>query len=668
MKNNIHARVAARLLIALGLLTGSPAPSRAQTGPQDLAWATLEDLLNIQITSASRKEQRADEAPAAVSVLTQDDIRRSGIHTLPELFRLVPGVQVAEINSSSWAVSIRGFNDQFSNKLLVLIDGRSIYKRNTSGVFWDAEDLVLDDIDRIEIVRGPGGAVWGANAVNGVINIVTKAAKDTQGALVRVGVGTFDRGQVNARYGGSFGNASYRVYSQWTDRSETTLANRTPAHDNWNVLTNGLRVDWSRGADEWTVDGSVRSGDAHPLWKSLQGPTPGVAPTTDTHSVFHNGSVLGRWTHRGGNGSSLQVQSVGAISYRSDLVTEKENTFDVDLQYRRKLGARNDVVSGGGYRVVDNTTSTSFSFSLTPATSNTSVVNVFAQDEIALGDRLRVTIGSKLEHDTFAGWGLQPTARVMWDPARRQHLWASVSRALRTPSNKELSIRLNVAVVPGERSPIVIGFLGNPDYKNEELLDTEAGYRLELGSTVSLDVAAFRGHYKGLTTNEPLAPVFETTPGPPHLFIAKRYENRLQADTSGVEIAAHVTPVSAWRVDASYSGFRLTPHLDAASHDTAAASFDGSAPAHQWQLHSSVRLGPRTEANAALFHTAALRNLAIPAYTRADARVEVKLTRHLSAIAAGRNLLSPVHVEYFTPVMVSTLVPRSADFQLLWRF
>src|SRR5438552_8527476 len=247
--NRIHTNVAARLLIALGLLCASPAPGRAQTRPQDLASATLEDLLNIQITSASRKEQRADETPAAVSVLTQDDIGRSGIRTLSEVLRLVPGVQVAQINSSTWAVSIRGLNDQFSNKLLVLIDGRSIYKRNFSGVFWDLEDVVLDDIDRIEVVRGPGGTVWGANAVNGVINVVTKSAKDTPGALVRVGGGTFDGTGFSARYGGSFGNAAYRVYSQWTGRRDTTLANLAPADDAWNVLTNGLRADWSRGGE-----------------------------------------------------------------------------------------------------------------------------------------------------------------------------------------------------------------------------------------------------------------------------------------------------------------------------------------------------------------------------------------------------------------------------------
>ncbi|PYR00225.1 MAG: hypothetical protein DMF96_04065 [Acidobacteria bacterium] len=467
----------ARSLVLMLALSGIATEATAQAGPlsTDLGRATLEDLLKIQITSASRKEQRADDTPSAVSVITQDEIRRSGMRTLPELFRLVPGVQVAQINSSTWAVSIRGLNDQFSNKLLVLIDGRSVYKRNSSGVFWDLEDVVLDDIDRIEVVRGPGGAVWGANAVNGVINVVTKSAKDTPGALVRVGGGTFDGTGVTARYGGSFGNAAYRVYSQWTGRRDTTLANLAPADDAWNVLTNGLRADWSRGGDDVTVDGSVRTGDGRGLWKTLEGPTSAVRRTDGTSS-FRNGSVLGRWIHRRENGSALQVQSFAMFSHRLDKLTEDENIYDVDLQYHTKIGARHDIVTGGGYREVDNTTSQTFSFSLTPATSETAVTHVFTQDEIALGTRVRLTLGAKLEHDAIAGWGLQPTARMMWDPSPRHHVWAAASRALRTPSRLDLSARANVAAIAARPLPILIGVLGNPDYQTEELLDAEAGY------------------------------------------------------------------------------------------------------------------------------------------------------------------------------------------------
>jgi iron complex outermembrane receptor protein len=663
-----HHRIARPIVLVLALSSAARGAFAQATPPvPDLGRISLEDLMKIKITSASRKEERVDDTPAAVSVITQDDIRRSGIRALPEILRLVPGVQVAQINSSTWAVSIRGLNDQFSNKLLVLIDGRSIYERNFSGVFWDLEDVVLDDIDRIEVVRGPGGAVWGANAVNGVINIVTKSAKDTPGGLVRVGGGTFDGTGVTARYGGSAGNMAYRVYSQLTDRRDTTLANLGPAHDASSVLTNGLRVDWSRGTDAFTVDGTVGTGNGRGLWNTLDGPTPAI-PRTDGTSSFRNGSVLGRWTHRRDTGSSLQVQSSATFSHRSDKLTEDEKILDVDLQYHAKIGARHDIVTGGGYLDVDSTTSQTFSFTLTPATLNAEVANLFAQDEIALGARLRLTLGAKLEHDSAAGLGLLPTTRLMWEPAPRHHVWAAVSRALRTPSRLDLAARANVAVVAGQPLPIVIGLVGNPGYQTEELLDEEAGYRTELGSRVSLDVATFHGHYTGLTTNEPQAPVFEATPGPPHLFIATRFENQMQADTTGVEIATHITPLQSWRVDASYSGFRLTPHPDATSRDKAAATFDGAAPAQQWQLHSSVWLRPRIEADAGLFFTGALRSLGVPAYTRADARVEVKLTGHLSAVAEGTNLLDRAHAEFVALAVASTLVPRSADIQLVWKF
>jgi iron complex outermembrane receptor protein len=662
-----------QVLLALLCLMAVPSPGFSQGSQLDLTELSLEDLMNITVTSAARKEQRAADVAAAIFVLTQDDIRRSGLRTLPELFRLVPGMEVARINSSNWAVSIRGFNSQFSNKLLVLIDGRSIYMRNFSGVFWDGEDMALDDIERIEVIRGPGGAVWGANAVNGVINIVTKAARDTQGAFVRLGSGTFDPLQATARYGGLLGSAAYRVYSQWTDHGDTRLAGGMAARDSWNTLTTGARVDWTRGTDEWTVDGSVRAGDGHPLFNFIEGPTPGVVPLTDRPGSFRKGHVIGRWTRRAGNGSVLQLQSVVAISRRAsnvtDDVTDNENSFDTQLQYHRRVGARHDLVAGGGYRFIDSTTtSQSFAFWLTPPDNRSTIVNLFAQDEIALTDRLHLTLGSKLERDTVSGWGVQPTGSVMWQPAPRHHLWFAASRALRTPSNTDLALRVNVAAVPGPGAPIVIGFIGNPNYQVEEFQDVEAGYRLEIAGALSIDITGFRGHFTGLPTYEPLAPVFETTPGAPHLFMASRLENLQRADTAGVEVAARFAPVPAWRLDASYTSFHLSPHPDPSSRDPAAAMFDGNAPSHQWQLRSNVRLGPRTEVDTGLFRTGALRALGVPAYTRADARVQVRLTGQLSVVTAARNLLEPSHPEFVQGSVVSTQIPRSADIQLVWQF
>ena len=357
-----------------------------------------------------------------------------------------------------------------------------------------------------------------------------------------------------------------------------------------------------------------------------------------------------------------------AFSRRTDNVTERENTFDTQLQYRVHAGTRHDVVTGGGYRFIDNTTGQSLSFSLTPPASRATVSSVFAQDEIAIGSRLQLTLGAKLERDTLAGWGLQPTARVMWRPASRQRVWLSASRALRTPSNLDRGVRLNVAVVPGATVPVMIAVLGNPAYQVEEFQDAEAGYRFELGSRFSLDATVFRGRYNGLPTKEPLPPLFEAAPGPPHVLVATRYENRLNADTAGLEIAARFAPARAWRLDGSYSGLHVTPHPWAGTRDPAAAAFDGGAPTHQWQLHATAWLSPRTEVNAALFHTGRLRAYDVPAYTRADARVAVTLNQHLSLAAAGRNLFDPAHGEFLATAVVSTRVRRSADIQLVWRY
>ena len=623
--------------------------------------------MQIQVTSASRKEQRAGAVAAAIFVLTQDDIRRSGMRTLPELLRLVPGVQVAQINASNWAVSIRGFNGQFSNKLLVLIDGRSIYRRSFSGVFWNAEDVVLDDIERIEVVRGPGGAVWGANAVNGVVNIVTKSAENTQGTSVRVSGGPFDRAQAGARYGGSFGQGAYRAYAQATANGETRLADGTGAGDRWRTVTSGLRVDWASGVHAWTVDGSIRQGEGRSLTRALSGPTLGVAPVTDGLDSWAGGNVLGRWTLHGGDGSALQAQTFLTMSRRSGALTGHENTLDTELQYHRRAGSRHDVVAGGGYRFTDNLVRPTFAFSLEPAASRTHVVNLFAEDEVTLAKGLRLTFGSKIERDAAAGWNLQPAARIIWEPAPRHHVWISASRAVRTPSNIDLAVRAAVAVIPGPAAPIVIGVAGNANYQPERFHDIEAGYRLTAGATLAVDVTAFRGRYEGLPTSEPLAPVFRAAPAPAHILIASRFENRLTAETAGLEVAAHLVLSSAWRIHGSYSFFDVTPRAAPGTRDPAAATFDGNAPAHQWQVRSSVRLGARTEVNGALFRTGALRAIGVPAYTRADASIEVTLTPRLSVMAAGRNLADSRHAEYLTRAVVSTQVPRSADLQLVWR-
>ena len=316
---------------------------------------SIEDLMNIEITSASRKEQRAADVAAAVFVITHDDIRRSGMTTIPDLLRLAPGVEVAQINSNKWAVSVRGFNGLYANKLLVLVDGRSVYNRIFSGVLWDAEDLMLDDIDRIEVIRGPGAAMWGANAVNGVINIVTKATADTQGGLVRVDGGRFGE-QGAVRYGGTLGAARYRLYSQWTGRDQSLIAPGTRANDASHSVTTGFRADWTTQPGAFMLEGAFTAGQARALWPNLDPQTAAREPIANDPSDAQGGHLLGRWTHTRAGGASLQIQSFVDIAGRQEPVGNYDRqTFDVDTQYHTALGAHQDLVAGAGYRFIGET-------------------------------------------------------------------------------------------------------------------------------------------------------------------------------------------------------------------------------------------------------------------------------------------------------------------------
>jgi iron complex outermembrane receptor protein len=658
------------LLVLLGC--AGEASAQVATKAANLPFLSLEDLMDIEITSVSRKEQRLGDVPAAVYVITSEDIRRSGMTTLPELFRRVPGMQVARINSNKWAMTVRGFNNLFADKVLVLIDGRTMYDRLNSSVFWESIDVPLDLIDRIEVIRGPGGATWGANAVNGVINIVTKPSGDTPGAAVTVTGGTTESLQVSARYGGSLGDLSYRVNSQWSGHGQSRLDADTPANDRWESQTHGIRLDWSQNAETLMVEAGTTLASLRGLWHPPVGPVPAVSSPFNEWTGTHDYHVLGRWTHQLPRRSTLEVQSFVNFRENLDPVNPRQLLADVEVQYQTKLGARHDVVAGAGYRFLDIKTKGSFEFSIAPSGARDKVVNAFVQDEIALGGDVRVTLGAKVERDTHAGWGLQPTARVMWTVVPKQHhLWTAVSRSRHTPSLGDVSGRYNYASFVGQGGlPVVVGALGNPDYQSEQVVTVETGYRLEAGSTASIDVTAFVGNYDQLKTNEPLPPRMELTPGPPHLFIPTQFGNLLGARTTGVEIAGRWAVASWWRLEGGYSMFRLTPHLSAQSRDIAAASFDGNVPRAQWQARSAFSIGSRVQADAMLFHTGALPKLGIDAYLRADVRVEVQVNRHLSAALVGQNLLDPRHAEYGGngAIVTATEIPRSAELQMRLRF
>jgi iron complex outermembrane receptor protein len=645
--------------------------AQATRPPVDLAQATIEDLMNVTVTSASRKEQRMGDVPAAVDVITRDDIRRSGMTTIPELLRLIPGVQVAEINGNKWAVSVRGFNNLFGDKLLVLVDGRTVYDRLNSGMFWESLDIPLDQIERIEVTRGPGGATWGANAVNGVISIVTRHAADTTGAAITVGAGTFDGEHVSGHYGAARGRLAYRLSSQFVTHAESRLDAGGPADDAWRSQTHRARLDWSGTTDTVLVTGGVTLASLNGLFPPLFGPVPGNKPPFEPRQSTEEYDLLGHWSRQLDQRSSLQVQSFIDFRHNGDPLNPRQTQVDVDAQYHTSR-SRHDLVVGGGYRFLHETTDDSFAFSITPGRVTEGIINVFAQDDVALGPRVHVMLGAKLERSGDLGVSVQPTARVMWAIVPRRHqVWGAVSRAVRRPSLGDLSARFNYASFIGAGGlPVVIGAIGNRDFQSEEVVDVEAGYRVEAGSVASVDVTAFQGRYTNLKTSEPQAPYLELTPAPAHLFIPMRFENLLKATTSGAEIAVHLTPVGWWRFDVGYSVFHLTPHLSPASGDHASASFDGNAPRAQWQARSAFSLPAHVQIDAMLFHAGELRELGVAAYTRADLWLEAPLRDRFTVSLVGQNLFSPRHGEFagLGAIVTPTRIPRSVRVQLAWKY
>jgi iron complex outermembrane receptor protein len=547
-----------------------------------------------------------------------------------------------------------------------------MYDRLNSGVFWESIDIPLDDIERIEVLRGAGGATWGANAVNGVISIITRSAADAQGAAVTASGGTLDGTHLSARYGGTVGGVAYRLSSQWTGHGQTRVDADTPARDNWESQTDRVRLDWSGGANSVMVQGDATLATLRGLWGSPVGPVPANAakPGEREHTEEYNG--LGRWTHRLDNGSSLQLQSFIDFRHNDDSVNPRQLQLDVDAQYHTVVARRHDLMAGAGYRRVAERTGGSFIFSITPSDVDETVLNAFVQDDIAIGTHATVTVGAKVERDAYVGWGVQPTARLLWTIVpQRQHVWVAVSRAVRTPSLADVAARFNYTSFIGQGGlPIVIAAFGNPDFQSETVLDTEAGYRVEIGARASIELTAFRGGYNHLKTSEPQAAHMEFAPGPAHLLVPVVFGNLLNATTRGVEVAAHLNPTSWWRVDGSYSTFRLSPEISSLSGDETAAATDGQAPREQWQGRSAFSLPRGVQVDAMLFHSGALAALDIPAYTRADLRLEIPAGRHLSVSLVGQNLFDRMHAEFagVSAVVTPTLIPRSGRVQLTWRY
>jgi iron complex outermembrane receptor protein len=654
------------------LLSGSVA---AQDFP-DVTAISLEDLMNLKVTSVSKREQKLADSAAAIFVITQDDIRRSGARSIPEALRLVPGLEVARIDENKWAIASRGFNGRFTNKLLVLIDGRSVYTPLFSGVYWNVQDVLLEDVDRIEVIRGPGATLWGANAVNGVINIMTKTADATPGGLVTAQAGDALQGAGQVRYGGKWGDVSYRAYSKYFKWDSSTDEKGQNAFDGWNAARMGFRIDGgSREGDAFTVQGDIYDGE---YGETLTGAllTAPYVTTFRNSGGFSGGNVLGRWTHSfGRSATSLQMYFDRANNAHTALLYDHLNTYDVDFQHDIRISDNHDWIWGVGYRLTDDNATADTYVRLSPNERTWTLFSAFAQDEFTLfADRLRVTVGSKFEHNGFTGFEAEPNGRVLWNLTPSQGIWGAVSRAVRTPARTEQDMQLDAAVLPPSAAsgglPIRVSVLGDRDFQSEDLVAYESGYRVNLGRTVSLDLAAFYNSYGSLLSAEPALPTVALGDQPMHIVAPLVADNKMSGATYGSELFAEWRPASMFKMNGAYTFLRMNIDRDRDSLDSTSADPAGSSPRHQFSMRSSLDLTRSLQQDFTWRYVGGLDGLAIPSYYSLDAHLGWAASKRLNFSISGQNLTNNEHLE-FRPDFIATsptVVKRTYQVTARWQF
>jgi iron complex outermembrane receptor protein len=654
---SINIRPALRACVAVLLST---AMLVAQDFP-DVTAISLEDLMNLRVTSVSKREQKLADAPAAIFVITQEDIHNAGVHNVPDALRLAPGIEVARIDENKWAISARGFNGRFTNKLLVLIDGRSVYTPMFSGVYWNIQDVLLEDVDRIEVIRGPGATLWGANAVNGVINIITKEAKDTQGGLLTAGGGNELQGFAATRYGGKIGAGTYyRAYSKYFNWASSTDETGRDAFDNWDSFRGGFRIDSTiNHTDSFTLQGDSYHGT---YGETLTGPLL-TAPYTTTFrnpdNTFSGGNVLARWNHELSRSRiSLQTYFDRTNDGANALLIDHRNTYDFDFQHDIRAGEKNELIWGAGYRSTADSTDASNYVSLNPASRQWGLFSAFTQDEFAMfQQRLRVTVGSKFEHNGFTGFEMEPNARFLWTMSKTQSVWGAISRAVRTPARTEQDMTLDALAIPPSAAtgglPVMATVLGSRNFKSEDLIAYEGGYRVKPTRTLSADFAMFYNSYSNLLSAEPQAPFVNA--GPQGIFIEAPLvaANKMGGSTYGTELFTEWKPISKWKLSGSYSFLHMNIHRNADSLDTVSPNPAGASPQHQYYLRSSLDLPKRFEQDVTLRYVSKLQGLAVPSYYSLDAHVSWNPRAHLELAIGGQNLTNNQHLE-FRPDFINT--------------
>ena len=667
-------------LSLLGMVATNGAYSRMLVldEPEDLTELSLEELMQKTVTSVSRKPQRLSRAAAAVFVITAEDIRRSGALSIAEALRLAPGLEVARINANQWAITSRGFNNRLANKMLVLMDGRTVYTPLFSGVYWEVQDTLLEDIDRIEVIRGPGAALWGSNAVNGVINIITKSARDTQGGLLTVGGGTEERGFGAVRYGAQWGeDFQARAYvKSWRRDGQVDPTGRDTPDDSQSTQA-GFRLDGAlSNQDAITVQGDIYQGDADQTL-TFSTLTPPYTTTFAEQADFSGGNLQARWRHAFSATSELEAQIYYDRMERDEATgRQTQDTFDFDLQHRLAWSEDQDIIWGLGYRFTQDRIRNSPYVGLIPDHRDLNLFSAFIHDEIKLEEQLFLTLGARFEHNDYTGFEIQPNARLAWTPDDRHTIWGAISRAVRTPSRADADLYNDLSVIPPNTPanpqpfPVLVTVNGNPAILSESLIAYELGYRFNPHPRFSLDLAGFFNVYDDLRTVREDQPYFEVAP-PSHLVLPLTFVNQMSGHTYGLELATDWRPLEKWRLRAAYTYFQANLRLDDGSIDVLSLSAaEGSSPRQQFSLFSTLDLSDRLEFDLWFRSVGALRDPPVDSYATLDVRLGWKPYKDVELAIVGQNLLDSPHLEYGSAFTnsASTEVERGVYVRLDWRF
>ncbi len=584
---------------------------------------SLGDLFNIDITIASRHSENIFETPSAAYVITQEDIRRSGMSSIPELLRLVPGFGVGQIDGNIWSLSSRGFKDSHSDKLLVLVDGRSVYTPMFGGVYWDVQGYLLEDIEQIEIIRGPGATLWGANAVNGIVNIITKNSYETEGGLAVAGKGTNQEYLVGGRYGGWIGdNLSYRFYVKNNKRTENLYVNGEDAFDGTDVPQVGFYINWDKdNKNRLSFHGDYYDG------------TRGLNKWREDENVA-GGNVVLRWEHSISDTSDFSLQFYYDRTERhSSIIGEDRNTYDLDMQHNFTLGG-NDIIWGMAYRYTGDETDEGSRTLLNPVSDSYATLSVFIQDKISLVDNhLRLTFGSKFEDNSYTGFEYQPSIKLMGIVNSSHSTWASISRAIKTPNRIDRDFDISM----GFAGPFEMFAKGNKDMISEKVIAYEVGYRFKSKSTFSLDIAAFYNDYEDIFSKN------QTTDAVNKQIIFSFANDRI-GKTYGFETLANWQIAPSWKLSTSWSFLEMDITVPPEDLD-AEAELEGVNPQNQMQIRSYWDINNDWEFDIMAFYVDEIFNGEVDDYLRLDLRLGWNLRRNLELSIGVQNALDSKHPE-----------------------